>query len=330
MGHNYRRHSSSGGDQKGQVTTPIPFTVIGGFLGAGKTTLLNQILRNSQGVRYAVLVNDFGAINIDQSLIARHAGQTLSLANGCICCSLANGFVKTMLKLMQHPELIDHIVVEASGVSNPQRIMDFARLDPALQEDAIVVLADALNLGDQLNDHFINETITQQIASADILLLNKTDLISQSQLEISENRLHEINSDAPILQTQNAALPLELVLGRTIHRDITTAQSQQQHHAHDLFQSLAFHSDKIIDEAAFERFADTLPGSILRGKAILKLTTGAFYWHRVGTRNQLTKAASPNLVSEMVLIGYADDAELENLRQTALDELFESEVCSQP
>ena len=153
-----------------------PFTVIGGFLGAGKTTLLNRVLSESSGIRFAVLVNDFGAINIDQSLVRSHDGSTLNLSNGCICCSLADGFVNTMLDLMQRADSFDHIVVEASGVSEPQRIMDIALLDPELHPDAIVTLIDSLNFEQSISDPAISRVIEAQVECADLLVLNKQDL----------------------------------------------------------------------------------------------------------------------------------------------------------
>ena len=111
---------------------PVPFTVIGGFLGAGKTTLLNHVLTQSTGIRCAVLVNDFGDLNIDKSLVSSHDGQTISLTNGCICCNISNDFNQTLISLLKRIDEFDQVVVEASGVSEPDRIMDIARLDPAL------------------------------------------------------------------------------------------------------------------------------------------------------------------------------------------------------
>ena len=147
---------------------PRPFTVIAGFLGAGKTTLVNRILSQTEGTRYAVLVNDFGAINVDAGLIAEHDGQTLALTNGCICCSMADGFVQTMLQLMADPGAFDHVIVEASGVAEPSKIMDFARLDPQLQPDAIVTLVDAETVAERLADARVGEMVAAQIRQSDL------------------------------------------------------------------------------------------------------------------------------------------------------------------
>ena len=130
----------------------VDFTVIGGFLGSGKTTLLNRILAAAHGVRFAVLVNDFGALNIDKALITQQDSRIMQLANGCICCSLAGGLVDSMVELMHHRDSIDHILIEASGVSYPGRIMDFARIDPDLRSGLTLVLVDADNLQAQSGD----------------------------------------------------------------------------------------------------------------------------------------------------------------------------------
>src|SRR5260370_32432312 len=122
------------------MTDAIPFPVSGGFLGAGKTTLLNRLLRGATGRRFAVMVNDFGALDIDGRLVADHSGDTIALANGCLCCTIGDSLVTTLLALLERPQRFDHIVVEASGVSDPGRIADLAVLEPRLARDRVIVL----------------------------------------------------------------------------------------------------------------------------------------------------------------------------------------------
>ena len=153
------------------VTIPVPFTVIGGFLGAGKTTLLNHLLAQSSGIRFAVLVNDFGDLNIDESLISSHDGQTISLANGCVCCSISNDFNQTVINLVKRIEEFDQVVVEASGVSEPDRIMDIARLDPELSPGGIVVLVDAAEVQNRSTDRYINTVSYTHLTLPTILLV---------------------------------------------------------------------------------------------------------------------------------------------------------------
>ena len=132
---------------------PIPVTVIGGFLGAGKTTLVNHILSGDHGLKVAVMVNDFGAINIDAALIASTEGGLFSLSNGCVCCGLNQGLVEQIEALLAARMDIDHIVIEASGVADPARIMDtvrYARFAGRLRADAIVVVVDAAGFDDAM------------------------------------------------------------------------------------------------------------------------------------------------------------------------------------
>jgi len=278
------------------MTTPRPFTVIGGFLGAGKTTLVNHILSQTDGTRYAVLVNDFGAVNIDEGLISSHDGQTMALTNGCICCSLADGFVQTMLRLMQDPDSFDHVIVEASGVAQPSRIMDFARLDPLLDPDAIVTLVDAENFADRLADPLIADAVTAQIATADILVLNKMDLVRDSAA--LDAQIDPINPDAPRVTTAHANVPLAVLLGTGL------AAAQKP----DLPEDARFHTEIIrkdagVDRAVFENWADALDTAILRGKGFVRFTgqETTHLWQRVGQRMSLTPT-DQNRTTELVLI----------------------------
>ena len=158
------------------MSAQIPFTVIGGFLGAGKTTLLNRLLAGVEGRRFAVLVNDFGALDIDGKLIARHGGDTIALANGCVCCTIGDSLVETVLKLLERPETIDHIVVEASGVADPGRIADLGVLDERLSRDGVVVVADADQVRARAADKRVGDTVLRQLQAADLIVLNKVDL----------------------------------------------------------------------------------------------------------------------------------------------------------
>ncbi len=295
-----------------------PFTVIGGFLGAGKTTVLNRILSNApvsaRAPRYAVLVNDFGAINIDKRLIQSEQGEVLSLANGCICCSLTAGFVTTMVALMQRRSQFDHIIVEASGVSNPDRIMDFARIDPDLAQDAIIILVDAANFTQQYADPLLSDTLKPQVAAANLIIINKIDRVAEAQLVLLHSVVAELNPSAAVLYASYAALPMEALLGRGGDHsgsgagatNSARAASVQPLHQHG-FYTCAVERDHVIDAAAFRALARALPGSILRAKGILRFASGWHQWHRAGNHNQISKMLGNRDTSagssELVFIG---------------------------
>ena len=198
------------------VTSPVPFTVIGGFLGAGKTSLLNHLLAQSSGIRCAVLVNDFGDLNIDESLISSHDGQTISLANGCVCCSISNDFNQTVINLVKRIEEFDQVVVEASGVSEPDRIMDIARLDPELSPGGIVVLVDAAEVQNRSTDRYINNIVLKQLQTAELLIVNKTDLVSREKLAELEAWLEDVSPNAVRLNTSGGVVPVQMIFGEKI------------------------------------------------------------------------------------------------------------------
>ena len=283
-----------------------PFTVIGGFLGAGKTTLLNRVLCEAAGPRYAVLVNDFGSLAIDEALIAKHDGQTIALSNGCICCSMSGGLISAMLELMQNPGRFDHILVEASGVAEPDRIMDFARLDPLLEPDAILVLADAETIAARLDDPLTGEVVGQQLRSADMVLLNRIDLAGPGRLTSSETRIASLTR-APILRCREAEIPPDVIIGTRLHRRSGDGGHSPHADAETFFRTRSFLADTPVDRVAFENLARQLPPRVIRGKGILTFADApgkAFVWQRVGERVTLSPSAvqPPPPHSRLVLI----------------------------
>jgi G3E family GTPase len=189
------------------MSDAIPFTVIGGFLGAGKTTLLNRLLRGATGRRFAVMVNDFGALDIDGRLVADHGGDTIALANGCLCCTIGDSLVTTLLSLLERPERFDHIVVEASGVADPGRIADLAVLEPRLARDGVVVVVDAAEVRERAADRRVGDT-------ADLLVLNKLDVAHDV---VGLRGWLATQSAAPLLEACHADVPLDLLFGLDRH-----------------------------------------------------------------------------------------------------------------
>jgi G3E family GTPase len=250
----------------------IPFTVIGGYLGAGKTTLLNHILRNSDGRRYALLINDFGSINIDAELVESQDGDTMNLANGCICCTLAAGFVVAIKTVLEREPLPDHVIVEASGVADPHKIAQYGRT-PRFYLDGVIVVADAETVRAKAVDKYVGRTVLRQLESADLIILNKTDLVTQEQRQKVRDWLARAAPQSRIIEAQHGAVPLEVLLGSRGEQEFAAVPGDDGHdHQHDEeFASGSYVDDTPLQREQFERFLAELPESVVRAKGILNL-----------------------------------------------------------
>lgn len=192
---------------------PLSTIVLGGYLGAGKTTLLNHLLRHAQGRRIAVMVNDFGAVGIDADLIESSDGEVMSLAGGCICCSVGSDLVAALMALAQRVPLPDLVLIETSGVALPGSVARGARLAPGIEIDAVVVLVDTETIRIRANDRHVGDTVVQQLEEADLLVLNKIDLVDAPALAATRHWLTGIAPHAQIIESVDARVPAELILG---------------------------------------------------------------------------------------------------------------------
>jgi G3E family GTPase len=212
----------------------IPVTIITGFLGSGKTTLLNHILSNQEGLKTAVLVNEFGEIGIDNDLLVTTGDDMVELSNGCICCTINNDLVNAVYKVLERPDKVDYLVVETTGLADPLPVaMTFLGTDlrDVTRLDSIVTVVDAENFSIDL---FNSQAAENQIAYADILMLNKADLVDEADLDLLEVRVRDMKPGARILRSVKGQVPLPLVLSVGLFEsDQYFGSEEEHHHDHD-------------------------------------------------------------------------------------------------
>jgi G3E family GTPase len=269
----------------------MPVTIITGFLGSGKTTLLNQILKNRQDLKVAVLVNEFGDIDIDSQLLVSIDEDMVQLSNGCICCTINENLVDAVYKVLEREEPIDYLVIETTGIADPLPIMltflgtelrDLTRLD------SVLTLVDVETF---TSDHFDSDAALNQIIYGDILLLNKTDLVPVEQVDKLEQYIHTVKQGARVIRCQRGEVPLPLILDVGYndpehYADLLKQEAKPVHHHHDDhehehhhhhsdhleddgFVSVSFVSDRPFALTKFQNFLDQLPADVFRGKGIL-------------------------------------------------------------
>jgi G3E family GTPase len=285
----------------------IPVTVLTGYLGAGKTTLLNRILSEPHGKKYAVIVNEFGEIGIDNDLVVGVDEEVFEMNNGCICCTVRGDLVRILDGLMRRKGKFDAIIVETTGLADPAPVAQTFFIDENVGRktklDAVVTVADAKWLNDQLKDA---PEAKNQIAFADVILINKTDLVSSEELHEVEARIRGINPYAKVHKTERAQIPLSEVLGRNafdldrildIEPEFLEGDGHDHHHDHghdhshdhdhqqghhrgglkhyhdEEMQSVSLRSDKPLDPDKFFPWVQNLVQkegpNILRCKGIL-------------------------------------------------------------
>jgi len=199
----------------GRMTDKTPVTVLTGYLGAGKTTLLNRILSEDHGKRYAVIVNEFGEIGIDNDLIVGADEEVFEMNNGCVCCTVRGDLIRVVSGLMKRKGGFDAIIVETTGLADPGPVAQTFFVDEDVraktQLDSVTTVVDAKHLPLRLKD---SKEAAEQIAFADQIILNKTDLVSEAELKEVESAIRRLNPLAPIHRAQRSDVPLETILGR--------------------------------------------------------------------------------------------------------------------
>jgi len=282
----------------------LPLTVIGGYLGAGKTTLLNRLLANPDGQRIAVLVNDFGEIDIDGRLLDSATDDVLRLANGCICCSVADNFAETLETVRGFAERIDRVVVEVSGVGQPHKVAQWGH-SPGFSPDGVVVLVDPLSILSRAVDPYVGDTVVAQVARADLVVISRTDVAGADELEATEAWLDGVTG-ATVLR---APLPTAVLLGPAFRPldvdhfpparevDHGSGSGELQHADHV---TISRRLDGPISRPSIETWTQSRPGGVVRAKGLVRVTD------RPNDRTVLQICGSSTMVS---VDGLWDDGE---------------------
>jgi G3E family GTPase len=280
-----------------------PVTVLTGYLGAGKTTLLNRILSEEHGKKYAVIVNEFGEIGIDSDLVVGADEEVFEMNNGCVCCTVRGDLIRVVQGLMKRKGGFDGIVIETTGLADPGPVAQTFFVDAEVREkaklDSVTTVVDAKHIHLRLND---SREAREQIAFADQIVLNKTDLVSEAELAAIEARLRRLNPLAPIHRAQRSNVPLEAILGRGgfdldrilelepeflnpahgeaghVHDDDCEHDGHDHHHDHthdDDIKGVALRLDQPVDPGKVTSWLNDLLArqgpDILRAKGILNV-----------------------------------------------------------
>lgn len=314
----------------------IPVIILAGFLGAGKTTALNHILRSSNGQRLGVIVNDFGEVNIDALLVSKQTENTMELSGGCICCQMSDGGLDETLQTFAHPgSTIDAILIEASGIAEPSdlRKLILYSSNKHISMNGVVYFVDAANIRQQLIDH---PDIAHHIAAADLLVLNKVDLVGDDELAEIEATLRTHNESAIITRTTNGVVAPELLFDAhhtESNEQLSLASAEpddhehNHQHLHDRFTSISFSTTKPLSPKRVEAFLANLPTTVYRLKGIVYYGMKGFEQkiviHKVGAHLRQTAEEwrgheTPS--TQLVAIGMAiDEAALRSAFEACID-----------
>ena len=305
----------------------IPVIIIGGFLGAGKTTLLNYILSENHGVRAGVLVNDFGAINIDAKLVVGVDGDTVSLANGCVCCSIRDDLIPACMALVQREKAPELLIVETSGVSEPQQVANtfmLPEIEHMMALDNVITVVDAEQFPKLIQGEMA-PLARLQVRDADMIVLNKVDLVNEKDLVAVTDLVREVTPGARILEAHHGCVPIDLIMGSGSHAATGRPWDPFRSHRQHPFATWHWTTDRPLSLPKLRSAIERLPESIYRAKGIVyleELPSHQVVLQMVGKRYHIGDtepwgALTPQ--SEIVMIGSHDGIHNDTLQHAFND-----------
>jgi G3E family GTPase len=302
--------------------TPLPVTILTGFLGSGKTTLVNHILSGSHGRKVGVIVNEFGELGIDAALINNVSGSVIELANGCICCATQGDLSRSLRDIAAAGGDMEALLIETSGLADPEPViheLQAGRVSEAYRLDGVITVIDADNFDRNL-DHA--EAAFQQIVSGDLLVINKVDMVGEDVPALIEQGVRKINPEGRFVSTVRCDIPLDVVFG--LARTQATAPAvhphhdgddhhHHHHHGHDDFESISVRLTGQVDPQRFTKWLEELGSNVFRAKGFVRFAGSAdpVVVHLVGSRRSVE--AAPHGVTtdgvDLVVIGKSLDAQ---------------------
>jgi len=284
----------------------LPVTIIGGYLGAGKTTLVNYLLRNAGGLRLAVLVNEFGTLPIDEHLIEARDGRMVSVVGGCVCCAYGDDMAAAMMDLRRLAPRPDHVVIEASGVALPASVAGTVSLLQGFSVDGIVVLVDAETVQGNAAHKYMGDTVTRQLAQADLVVLNKTDLVADPAAVTGFVQGH---TSAPIVPATGGEVPSAVLL-RAFPNPTLTGPA----HVVSVYRTLSIPADTPMDPRATAAVLASADLGILRAKGFVQDAAGRCHAIQCVARRASVMPAAPDASLGLVAIGLGDTFDAPKIR----------------
>ena len=280
--------------------------MIGGYLGSGKTTLINRLLAQQDQARLAVLVNDFGALNIDAALIDSASAKTITLTNGCVCCVVGDDLGIALADLSAVADDFDHVLLEASGVADSVKLGSQARTWPGFALSQVVTLVDVGRTRKLVGDKFVGRHVARQLVSADLLLLTKTDLAGASELQAFVSWLEGFST---VAQLDVAKLELARLLN-VQSSSCTDGSAALDVSPHPRLQAVTYRSRRPVSRARFEGWLDNLAGKVVRAKGFVRFAESPERYHLlqlVDTDITITPQSDSERVPESALVLFARD-----------------------